>query len=207
VNASQSFNVNISDNTNVTISTCNLFTAFDTVIAVDNNVTAGNNDALDCVASNGFLNGKQSIVMLVNIGPGFNFTVFGNNGNVSGLYGVSIDCNGLNPRAFHPNLTQNLPSVSPYPFYTNYSVHDCANVSGTLGVTQPVDYSSSSSSYSGSSGSSGSSNVIYSGSSSSMTGVYSSTGIYGGTGSGANALSASPFVSLILGAILFVIAF
>jgi hypothetical protein len=191
-NASNFFYLNLSQATNVTISTCNLFTSFDTTIQVGGNFPGGfNNDAVNCVAG-GVASGKQSVVMLTNILPGYNFTINGSQSNDSGLYGVSIDCDGLNPRVFNPNASSDVPSVAPYPFYSNYTVIDCANVTygnqSTLGGANSAVASSGSSSSSWSSSWSG------------------NMGPPSSTGNGADSLSSSPFTSLMLGAILFVVA-
>jgi len=200
--ASRFFFLNVSAMTNnVTISTCNLFTTFGTTIQVGGNWPGGfNNGDAKCLA-NGTQPGKQSTVVLTNLPSGYNFTINGTNSNDGGLFAVSIDCDNKNPREFNPNGNQNIPSVAPYPFYSNYTILDCAN------LTNMVTNGSSVSGILG--GTTSSSGVSMSSILQAMSSAMTSTGtgtIVGSTGNGATTLSASPLISLILGAILFVVA-
>jgi len=187
----------------VTISTCNLFTQFDTIIQVGGNFPGGtSNDDGNCVA-NGTQKGKQSTVVLTNLPQGYNFTVNASQGFQSGLYAVSVDCNGQNPRVFNPNGSSNTPSVAPFPFYSNYTVINCVDLKWLLNNLGGVGGGLASSS-------SSSSSLLGSLTGSSSTGsslIGTGTGYpYSSTGSGANMISGSPFISFILGAVLFVVA-
>jgi len=212
-NTSQFFFLNVAPHTNVTISTCNLFTNFDTEIQVGGNFPGGTNNDANCIA-NGTQRGKQSTVVLTDLPQGYNFTVNASLGNESGLYAVSIDCNGLNPRVFNPNGSSNSPSVAPFPFYSNYTIINCVNLTYLLNILGGTGgFATSSSSSLGSTGLTGSSGLTgLSGltGSSGLTGISSSsTGTgspYSSTGNGANVISASPFVSFIFGALLFIVA-